>query len=68
MPSESRVAQSMLFEAAKSWMMLAWELESDPDLRDAVKDVHTFKKRTRFQAKTSNKRTAEVTNEISGQL
>jgi hypothetical protein len=23
-------------------MTVAWELESDPDLRDAVKDVSTF--------------------------
>ncbi len=64
-----RREQAMLFEAARSWMMLAWELESDPDLRDAVKDVHNFKRRTRFQAKTqSSERTADAKNGISGQL
>jgi hypothetical protein len=31
--------QSLLFDLARSWMMLAWELEDDPELRDAVKNV-----------------------------
>ena len=37
-----RREQAVLFELARSWMKLAWELESDPELRDAVKDVSTF--------------------------
>jgi hypothetical protein len=37
--------QSMLFELARSWMKQVGELESDPDLRDAVKDVRTFARR-----------------------
>jgi hypothetical protein len=34
--------QSTLFELATSWMKQAEELESDPELSDAVKDVRTF--------------------------
>jgi hypothetical protein len=34
--------QSTLFELARSWMKQAGQLESDPDLSDAVKDVRTF--------------------------
>jgi hypothetical protein len=34
--------QSMLFELARSWMKQVGELESDPDLSDAAKDVRTF--------------------------
>jgi hypothetical protein len=40
-----RREQAVLFELARSWMTLAWELESDPELRDAVKDVSTFTRR-----------------------
>jgi hypothetical protein len=38
--------QSMLLELARSWIKLAGELESDPDLSDAVKDVRTFARPT----------------------
>jgi hypothetical protein len=34
--------QSLLFEVATSWMKLAVELENDPELSDAVKNVRTF--------------------------
>jgi hypothetical protein len=40
-----RREQSGLFELARLWMRLAWELESDADLRDAVRDVRTFTRR-----------------------
>jgi hypothetical protein len=40
-----RREQAVLFELARSWMKVAWELESDPDLRDAVKGVRTFARR-----------------------
>jgi hypothetical protein len=40
-----RREQAVLFEFARSWMELAWELESDPELRDAVNDVRTFTRR-----------------------
>ena len=43
-----RPEQAALFELARSWMQLAWELESDPELRDAVKDVSTFMRRRRL--------------------
>ena len=40
-----RQEQAVLLELARSWMEVAWELESDPDLRDALKDVRTFTRR-----------------------
>lgn len=44
-----RREQSLLFELARSWMMLGWELEGDPDLRDAVKNVSTFTRSLRTE-------------------
>ena len=37
--------QSLLLEVVTSWMKLAVELENDPELSDAVKDVRTFTRR-----------------------
>jgi hypothetical protein len=34
--------QTLLLEVATSWMKLAVELENDPELSDAVKEVRTF--------------------------
>jgi hypothetical protein len=43
--------------------MLAWELESDPDLRDAVKDVRTFKKTYTLSSEDAVKSTDGPSNE-----